>query len=185
MQNKTTQMTSLTAVALALGTLASVSSAAIVPVDGPIVSPFESRAEVTFVSRNAGWVGQLSILPSANDLSGAAPQAVMRNDAKKSDPAVDIGTFARGESLFFQYTIITGTPGSYEQNDPTEAKQFRHAWLNDHTARLFVEDIRLPGGDRDYNDAIFDVTFTAVPSPGAVATAALGGLMMIRRRRKA
>ena len=53
-----------------------------------------------------------------------------------------------------------------------------------NTFLLFWED-RIPGDsmfDYDYNDAVIELT--AVPTPGALALAGIGGLLVIRRKRR-
>jgi len=152
-------------------------------VQGPVVAPFDAQAEITFVSRSAGWTGELSFLgTSQNAIS--APQYLMSNSAAAGD-AASLGLFNSGDELLFQYEIVSGGPNNtYRMDDPAGALQFQHEFTSSNVARLYVEDIELPGGDRDYNDAVFDVTFTQVPGPGPLALAGMGGMLALRRRRR-
>lgn len=54
---------------------------------------------------------------------------------------------------------------------------------------LFFEDIKITGGDRDYNDLVVELTGSqaspsdSIPEPSSLALLAIGGLSMLRRRR--
>ncbi|GAB4384673.1 MAG: hypothetical protein Kow0022_07950 [Phycisphaerales bacterium] len=146
----------------------------------PIVAPFDADVLVSFVSQSAGWTGELSWLNVENETF--SPQFLLSNRETPGE-TVSLGRVEQGQSLYFQYEVIIGKANVYRQDDEVGALQFRHEWLDDYTARLFIEDIELPGGDRDYNDAVYDVTFRAVPTPGALGMGMAGVLPFVRRRR--
>lgn len=146
----------------------------------PIVAPFEADVLVSFVSQSAGWTGELSWLNLENDTF--SPQFLLSN-REAPGATVSIGRVGQGQTLYFQYEVTIGTANVFRQDDEAGALQFRHEWLDDYTARLYVEDIELPGGDQDYNDAVYDVTFRAVPTPGALGMGMAGVLPLVRRRR--
>lgn len=150
-------------------------------VSGPIVAQHDSDFSVRFVSSNAGWTGELSWLSNTESEDG--PVLLMSNKSPTNAAPTQVGSVAAGEALYFQYEITRGTLNVFRQDDQAGAQQFRHQWISDNTARLFVEDIELPGGDRDYNDAVYDITFTPVPTPGVLAMSALSGGLLIKRRR--
>ena len=162
----------------AIAFAATVASADMSP--GPIVARQDSTFTVDFVSSSAGWTGELSWL---SNVESEGPMLLMSNRSDPNAAPTQVGSAEAGEALYFQYEITHGGLNTFRQDDAVGANQFRHQWLNDLTARLFVEDIKLPGGDADYNDAVFDVTFTPVPTPGTFAMAGLAGGLLIRRRR--
>ncbi len=147
---------------------------------GPIVSPYAATFTVDFVSSRAGWTGELSWL---SNVENEGPVLLMSNKSDPNAAPTFVGSVAEGESVLFQYEITNGTHNIFRQDTEVGAAQFRHQWTSSNTARLFVEDIKLPGGDADYNDAIFDIAFTPVPTPGTFAMAGLAGGMLIKRRR--
>lgn len=147
---------------------------------GPIVARQDSTFTVDFVSSSAGWTGQLSWL---SNVENEAPFLLMSNKSDPNAAPTQVGSVQAGESVLFQYEITRGTLNTFRQDDEVGGAQFRHRWTSDTTARLFVEDIKLPGGDADFNDAVYDITFTPVPTPGTVAMAGLAGGLLIKRRR--
>jgi hypothetical protein len=148
--------------------------------EGPIISPYAASFTVDFVSSSAGWTGQLSWL---SNTESQTPFLLMSNKSDPNAAPTQVATVGAGEAVLFQYEITRGTHNIFRQDDEVGGNQFRHQWTSDNTARLFVEDIKLPGGDADYNDAVFDVVFTPVPTPGTVAIAGLAGGLLIKRRR--
>lgn len=147
---------------------------------GPIVARYDSTFTVDFVSSSAGWTGELSWL---SNTESEGPMLLMSNKSDPNAEPTEVGSVQAGEAVLFQYEITRGVQNIFRQDDQIGADQFRHQWTSDSTARLFVEDIKLPGGDADYNDAVFDVTFTPVPTPGTMAMAGLAGGLLIKRRR--
>jgi hypothetical protein len=149
-------------------------------VEGPIIAQQDAEVSVRFVSQNAGWKGELSWLGTVEN--AGSPQFLFTNRASSSDPAATIGTVSAGESLFFQYRTVTGTLNTFRQDDAEGAKQFRHQWISSNTARLYIEDIEVPGGDKDFNDAVYDISFSPVPTPGVLGILSAGLGFLARRR---
>lgn len=150
-------------------------------VSGPIVAQQDSEFSVRLISSSAAWTGELSWL--SNTESEVTPVLLMTNKSSTNAAPTQVGSVENGEALYFQYQITHGTQNTFRQ-DGAGADQFRHQWTSDTTARLFVEDIKLPGGDADFNDAVFEIAFTPVPTPGVLAMAAVSGGLFIKRRRK-
>ena len=151
-------------------------------VDGPIVAPYDARVSVGFVSQSAGWIGELSWIGTLD--SPESPTFIMNNRASPDDPAIPIAEVQQGDILFFQYEIVTGTLNTYRQDDFDGALQFKHQWISNDTAQLHIEDIELPGGDQDFNDAVYAVTFTPIPAPGSTALFCTGLALLVQRRRQ-
>jgi len=149
-------------------------------VPGAIVAPYEADVLVSFVSQSAGWTGELSWLGVAGNVG--SPQLLLTNREQVGANAV-VGHVQQNDVLYFQYEITRGQHNVFRQDDEVGAIQFQHEWLDGSTARLYVEDIKLPGGDKDYNDAVYDVKFQAVPAPGAFSLCLAGALPLVRRRR--
>jgi uncharacterized protein (TIGR03382 family) len=147
--------------------------------EGPIVAQQDSDFTVRLVSSSAGWTGWLGWISNTE----SEPVALLSNKGPTDAAPIAVGSAQAGEAVIFQYEITRGTPNTYRQDDEAGARQFRHEWLDESTARLFVEDIQLPGGDRDYNDAVFDVAFTPVPTPGTMAMGLAAGGLLVKRRR--
>ncbi len=128
--------------------------------EGPIVAQQDSEFSVRLVSSSAGWTGWRELLraDTAMEYIGnieGEPALMLSNKGDKNAAPTLVGRVQAGEALYFQYEITKGTLNTYRQDDEVGAQQFRHEWISDTTARLFVEDIKLPGGDRDDNDAVY------------------------------
>lgn len=147
---------------------------------GPIVSPFDAEVSLRLIDRNAGWDGELSLL-----LPGEAqPVFLTTNKNADRNTPVCLGEVDAGDQLLFQYEVTRGTLATYRMDNQHGAKQFRHEWMDADTARLYVEDINVTGGDRDFNDAVYELDFVTVPAPGSLALAAGGLGLLAKRRRK-
>ena len=84
-------------------------------------------------------------------------------------------TAAPSSANFFQQPVLNGS------------SQIRWSLASSTLATIGFEDIRLPGGDKDYNDLIVSASISAVPLPGAALLFAtsLAGFMAARKRRRA
>ncbi|MEM7754052.1 MAG: hypothetical protein AAF297_00275 [Planctomycetota bacterium] len=151
---------------------------------GPVVSPFDSLVTITLIERRAGWNGELSLIDVGAPFGEPDTSFLMTNNKNQRGVVEYVGQFDAGESIFFQYEVVSGTKNVFRMDDKVGLDQFRHEWLDKDTARLYVEDIKLPGGDADYNDGIYELSFLTIPTPGAVGVAAAGLLMMGARRRR-
>lgn len=94
-----------------------------------------------------------------------------------------LGRFEAGERLDFIYDVLTGNPDSFRTSDPQEIYQFGWEWSTPDIILVGIEDVRLPHGDGDYDDFVFEVRFSEVPGPTAGTSLATLGLIALRRRR--
>lgn len=95
-----------------------------------------------------------------------------------------IGRWEIGDRLDFLYDVLTGHPDSFRMRDEQEIFQFGWEWSTPDIILVGVDDVRLPNGDADYDDILFEVRFgDGVPAPGAACGAAMLGLFAVRRRR--
>lgn len=143
-----------------------------VPADGASVS-------VTYVGSSAAWTGILYWIEPADDLAAE----LFHNKLSAPGESYDLGLFEPFEPILFAYEITHGVQDIYFMDDPIDVRQFSYTDLGGGLYRVGVEDIKLPGGDHDYNDLMFDVQVTPVPGPGALALLGLGGVRALRRRR--
>lgn len=147
----------------------------------PIIVPQNNtRVKVEFIGSDAGWTGVLHHIQSGG---GLVP--IFNNHTALPGQIVDLGVFGANDPVLFSYKVITGTTNHFRMDDPVGVQQFGYTDLGNGVYRMGVEDIKLPGGDRDYNDIEFYVRMCPVPAPGPVALAGLGCLMALPRRRKA
>lgn len=165
---------------------ASMASASIAITEDPgIISPCnDAQVEVIWIGSDAGYTGELSWV---NPLENGSNIALWTNhSASAGDSFVLPGTFAEGQRIDFVYEIISGGIDIFSTANESDWGQFSVDASDPHNVIVGIEDIRLPGGDSDFNDAQFHVKFTCapnVPAPGAMALLGAGGLMMGRRRR--
>jgi hypothetical protein len=94
-----------------------------------------------------------------------------------------LGRYEEGDRLDFIYDVLTGEPDSFRTTDPIESLQFRWEWTTPDIIEVDIDDMRLPAGDADYNDMVFEVRMHAIPAPGPTAGLALLPLLGLRRRR--
>lgn len=95
-----------------------------------------------------------------------------------------LGRYEEGARLDFIYDVLTGVPDSFRTTDPIESLQFRWEWTTPDIIEVDIDDMRLPGGDADYNDMVFEVRMQSIPAPGAAGGIAMLGLIGLRRRRR-
>jgi len=153
--------------------------------DPGIVAPCDdSYAEVFWLGSDAGYTGELSWI---NPLESGSDVVLWNNHAASIGQSFVLPmTFAAGERLDFQYEIIAGGLDVFSTANENDWGQFSVDASNPYDVLVGIEDIRLPGGDSDFNDAEFNVVFTCgsvVPAPGSLAVLGAGGMLGLRRRR--
>ena len=186
MFNKSHAMMIAAAVAWA-GTAANASIA--IQEDLGIFAPCDDAlAQVIWVGSEAGYTGELSWLNT--DQSGNDPVLWTNKSAIEGQSYIIPHTFAQGERVDFNYEIILGGLDFFSTANANDWAQFEIDASDPLNVLVGIEDIRLPGGDDDLNDAMFRVAFecdtiptTPVPTPGSLALLGAGGLMFTRRRR--
>jgi len=150
-----------------------------------IISPCDdAQVEVVWMGSDAGYTGELSWL---NPLETGADISLWTNHSAVNEQSFVLpGTFAQGERVEFSYEIIHGALDLFSTANEEDWAQFSVNSTDPHDVIVGIEDIRLPGGDSDYNDAQFRVLFTCgstVPTPGTFALLGMGGVIASRRRR--
>lgn len=161
--------------------MASAASAAIY-VGQPLYVPAGHEAVVTFHSSDAGWTGDVYWMGGDSERDGLG-QWLFNNHASTPSDSVSLGVFDVQTPLYFAYDITDGELNTYRMTDSNEIKQFAYEDIAPNHFRMRIEDIKLPGGDHDYNDCMFDVQFYSTPAPGAATLGAMGLLLGFRRRR--
>ena len=180
-------ITRISLFAAVVGSASTLASAAIVvPEDPGIYAPCEgARAHVIWIGSDAGYTGELSFLDTSSPT--ASVETLFNNHASTPGDRIDLpGTFAQGQRLDFRYEITVGGLDVFSTDDENDWAQFSVDASDPERVRVGIEDIRLPAGDEDYNDAVFEVVFecgSTVPAPGSLALLGAGGLMVGRRRR--
>jgi uncharacterized protein (TIGR03382 family) len=150
-----------------------------------IISPCDNaQVEVIWIGSDAGYTGELSWL---NPLESGADISLWTNHSAVSGQSAVLPTrFDQGERVHFSYEIIKGGLDIFSTANEDDWTQFSIDSTDPHDVIVGIEDIRLPGGDGDYNDAMFRVLFTCgstVPTPGTFALLGMGGVIAGRRRR--
>lgn len=148
----------------------------IVVTNGPAI------VTVSYVGSDAGWDGVLWLDGDSSASSLEVP--LFFNHDNVLGNTHNLGIFQAGQRIDFIYDILTGVNNTFRTDDPTTSAQFRWEWTAPDTIRVGVEDIKLPGGDGDYNDMVFDVSMMSVPAPGAAVGLAMLGAVGLRRRRR-
>lgn len=120
-----------------------------------------------------------------SDLSLAFPSEIYIGSNREVGKVVNLGAFAEGTEMMFKLfvrdTETSFFTGAAERN-PDGIFHARVTWESANVALVGFEDIT-GGGDFDYDDCTFRFTGVAVPTPGSMALAGVGGLLAIRRRR--
>ncbi len=173
-----------TIIAMAITSAATIAHADIAtPADPGIFSPFDNaQAEITFLSQSAGYTGVMNWI---NTELESGVMGLHNNHESASGSSVIIPTlFEAGERIDFSYEVIRGGLDIFSTNQSADWAQFKVDASDPMNVIIGVEDIRLPGGDADFNDAVFQVSFTqTVPAPGSFALLGTGLAMVSRRRR--
>jgi len=186
--------TSVGAVAAAIAMSSSINAQS-VP-GAPIVVPQDnSTVTIEFVSFEADYTGQLSFLGGGTNLQVTQPaadtglpgfgQSAFINQQGLVDAIILQGVYNTGDVLHFAYRVTDPIEAIDTLRTDTADDSTQYSW-DAATGLLSIEDLRPsnPGFDGDYNDIIVRVTFSNVPGPGAAAVAAIGSLMLGRRRRR-
>ncbi|MCC6229300.1 MAG: hypothetical protein IT432_08750 [Phycisphaerales bacterium] len=161
--------------------MASAASAAIY-IGQPLYVPAGHEAVVTFHSSDAGWTGDVYWMGGDSERDGLG-QWLFNNHASTPSDSVSLGVFNAETPLYFAYDITAGGLNTYRMTDSNEINQFAYEDIGVDHFRMRIEDIKLPDGDKDYNDCMFDVRFYKTPAPGAATLGGLGLLLGFRRRR--
>ncbi len=151
----------------------------------PIVFQDTPRAvTLRFVSSEAAWDGVLWI--DADSARDHVEVPLFLNHDSAAGYEVPLGIFNPGERLDFIYDVISGEINSFRTDDAAGIMQFGWEVIDSNTTRIGIEDIRLPGGDHDYNDMVFEMHTVPVPAPGAGGTggALAAAILGFGRRRR-
>jgi hypothetical protein len=73
---------------------------------------------------------------------------------------------------------------SFRTDAPADSVQFRWEWSTPDIILVGVDDIRLPAGDADYDDIVFEVRMQPIPAPHAAGGLAIALLAGLGRRRR-
>ncbi|MEM1184773.1 MAG: hypothetical protein AAGI53_07185 [Planctomycetota bacterium] len=153
-------------------------------VSGSIFVPYDSDVSLVLLSRHAGFSGDLSLVSPLED--AGATLFLSDNEWSSLHRWVEVGTFAEGDELVFQYEITNGDHTVFRSDSVSGAIQFDHEFVRPDSAVLSIEDVEFESSDRDYNDAVFGLYFEplTVPAPGAIVMGVAGlALVGLRARR--
>lgn len=171
-------------IATAMGVSSAAASIA-VPDDFEIVAPCDNaRVEVVWIDSAADFIGELSWV----NPDGTGNDVVLwTNQSAVDGQSVFLpGTFDQGQRVDFSYQIIAGVADVFSTANEADWGQFTIDDSDPHDVIVGIEDVRLPDGDADFNDAQFHVIFSCgntVPTPGSLALLGAGGVLVGRRRR--
>ena len=120
-----------------------------------------------------------------SDLSLSSPSEIYIGSNRDLGLIVNLGAFTAGTEMVFRL-FVRDTEQAYftgaGSRNPDEIIHANVTWESANVAIVGFEDIS-GGGDFDYNDCTFRFTGVTVPTPGSLALAAFGGLLVARRRR--
>lgn len=174
-------------IAAGICSAASIASASIaIPDDIGVYAPCDNvQAEVFWIGSDAGYTGELSWVNP--DPSAADPVLWTNKSAIQGQSFIIPRTFGQGERVDFNYEVVVGGLDFFSTANESDWGQFTVDASDPHNVIVGIEDIRLPGGDSDHNDAMFRVEFTCgtnvVPTPGSLALLGASGMLLGRRRR--
>lgn len=173
-----------TQAALIAMTAMSVSSLAHADIADPgIITPFDNaQVSVTWLGALSSYTGDLTWLNA--DTATVSPVLFNNKTAEVNDSRSLGVALNEGDRFDFIYEIVAGGLDVFSTAEQRDWNQFRVTEINETTFQVNIEDIRLPRGDADYNDAVFEVSFArTIPAPGSLALLGFGGALMGRRRR--
>ena len=161
----------------------------------PVTAPYDNaQATVEFTGSEAGYTGEFYYLGSGNATSVTNPapdtgpeglgQYLFNNHSSATGANVLIPElFSNGDVLHFGYRVTEPEHGIdlFRTDVSNDVEQFA---FDPQSGAFGVEDLRFPNSDGDYNDAAFNVSFSQVPGPSALAAIAVA-LVLRRGRRRA
>ncbi|MEL6328092.1 MAG: hypothetical protein AAFR38_00390 [Planctomycetota bacterium] len=149
-----------------------------------LIVPYDAVMTIEFVSRSAGFIGELSLV-------SPEPITLLRNDSARGT-RLEVGAFQEGDELVLSYRVVRGRRNVFLSDRDGDT----NFWFTPIEAsgggvggfRIGVEDLRGRRSDFDFNDAVYEISFDPVatgplPSPGAGLAVGAAGLFAVRRRR--
>jgi|GEM_PF-6237880 len=152
-----------------------------------------TTASITFLAARANWTG---VLFHANPAQPASMgTALFQNMSARPGDTRALGIFAADDTVTFNYRVSTGTRNDWRM--ATTPDHFGLEMLDPRTVVVHVEDMPMHISDRDYDDCVAVVRFSAdvrlgrgsgeenpTPTPGTAALIALGLAAGGSRRRR-
>lgn len=181
---------------VALIGLGSSASAAFVVGAPVVVTSDNTQVSIEFMGSSAGHTGQLYFLgsgaspllidsPALDSDSAGLGQFLFNNHTSIVGATMTLdGLFSAGDILHFAYDVIAPSPVANRLYRSDSMGDQGHFGFDLVTGDLRVEDLPLASSDLDYNDAMFQLTFTPIPAPGALALAAVAGVSRRGRSRR-
>jgi hypothetical protein len=164
---------------LAIGTaLAGLAGVAGAGIGSPVIAP-GGELTVTILPATAAYTNMLYLTDGAGL---AAPVFIASN--KQVGDTVLLGTFEAGTELVFMISVLDTGDKFYTGEAGRNFDGLEHANVMalDHGTIFVGFEDQEAGGDRDYDDACFELA-RSVPAPGALTLAGAGALTLLRRRR--
>jgi len=153
--------------------------------DSGLITPFDN-AQVSFewVMSRAGYTGDLSA--AIPNLTGESVFVFNNKAARPGETVVLSHVFNAGDPVHLTYEVTRGARDVFSTSDTDGLAQFRFTQVasGPGSAELLVgvEDIRLPGGDSDFDDVVVRMRFAQLPSPAGLTVLAFGAALCRRRR---
>jgi hypothetical protein len=135
------------------------------------------QVTVEILPSSAGYTSQLWLFEPGEGMFIATN--------RDTGSVVNLGSFAAGTEMVFRLFVLDTETSYFTGAASRNPDQIFHANINPEsptTAIVGFEDL-YGGGDFDYDDCTFRFTGVSVPTPGPIALAGLGGLLIARRRR--
>jgi uncharacterized protein (TIGR03382 family) len=173
------------AAALAICAAVPAASADVIVSDPSILAPFEfTEVSVEWIGSDAGYTGELAWINP--DIPTVSTTLFNNKQATQGQSYSVPRLYVQGERVDFSYGIIRGSSDFFTTTNQNDWAQFNIDASDPLNVVVGVEDIRLPGGDSDFNDVMFRVRFSqsAIPAPGAMGLLAMSSVALIRRRRR-
>lgn len=152
-----------------------------------------TTATITFITARANWTGILYLANPA--LPASMGTALFQNMTARAGDTRALGTFQTDDTVTFNYRVLTGTRNDWRM--ATTPEHFGLDMLDPRTVMVHVEDMPMSFSDRDYNDCVAVIRFSAdvrlgrgsgednpAPTPGTAALLATGITIGCARRRR-